>query len=94
MDIQDDSEREKLIREGQMTPFGTTSSASKTVSFPRPNKIYTQKHLSLEKKNSTLKSKAEMISSGEMTPFGTILDTADTSHRLKDIYIFCSFSIF
>lgn len=81
-----DYEREKLIREGQMTPFGTTSNASKTVSFPRPSKIYTEKHLYVGEKKSTLKSKTEMISCGEMTPFGTILESADTSNRLKYMY--------
>ena len=75
-----DSEREKLIREGQMTPFGTTSSASKTVSFPRPNKSYIEKRVS-SVKAPTLKSKAEMISCGEMTPFGTIMEQTDTSSR-------------
>ncbi|XP_063880762.1 DNA excision repair protein ERCC-6-like [Scylla paramamosain] len=84
IDMKDNSEREKLIREGQMTPFGTTSNASKTVSFPRPSKIYTEKHLSVGKKDSTLKSKTEIISCGEMTLFGTILEPADTSNRLSD----------
>lgn len=88
IEVKDDSEREKLIREGKMTPFGTTATASKTVSFPRPNKSYTEEHVAVENKKTALKSKAEMISCGEMTPFGTIMETVDTSSRSQNTYFF------
>lgn len=78
-DIMDDNEREKLIREGQMTPFGTISTASKTVSFPRPAKPYTKEPVSVRKKVASKDAaKAEMISRGEMTPFGTIIRPSDS----------------
>ncbi|KAG0730219.1 DNA excision repair protein ERCC-6 [Chionoecetes opilio] len=83
IEMKPDIEREKLIREGQMTPFGTTSTASKTVSFPRPNKSHAERHVVLKNKGPPLKSKAEMISCGEMTPFGTIVEPTDTSSRLS-----------
>lgn len=72
-------EREKLIREGKMTPFGTVMSqnSSKTVSVLRPAHTPMEKRMAAETlKGKVAKrepSKADMIKSGEMTPFGTIV---------------------
>lgn len=77
-EVEDDKEREKLIREGQMTPFGTISTASKTVSFPRPPQRHMKGPIAVGKKyTSRDATKAELISRGEMTPFGTVLQPAD-----------------
>ncbi|XP_063599874.1 DNA excision repair protein ERCC-6-like [Penaeus indicus] len=72
-------EREKLIREGKMTPFGTVMSqnSSKTVSVLRPAHTPMEKRMAAEalkkKAASGGPSKADMIKSGEMTPFGTVV---------------------
>lgn len=72
-------EREKLIREGKMTPFGTVMSqnSSKTVSVLRPAHTPMEKRMAAEalkrKGASGGPSKADMIKSGEMTPFGTVV---------------------
>ncbi|KAG7163278.1 DNA excision repair protein ERCC-6-like [Homarus americanus] len=79
-----ENERDRLIRNGQMTPFGTamTSTASRTVSV-RPT------HRPLEKRpvvgavqEQSIKkrpTRAEMISSGDMTPFGSVVKMAESS---------------
>lgn len=74
-------DREKLIREGKMTPFGTVMSqnTSKTVSVLRPAHTPMEKRMAATaRKNlgSKAPSKADMIKSGEMTPFGTVVKTA------------------
>lgn len=74
------NEKERLIREGKMTPFGTvmSSSSSKTVSFVRPSVTQSEKrksHVAAQKKKS---EKESLISTGEMTPFGSVVSTTKT----------------
>lgn len=89
-----DTERDRLIREGQMTPFGTTMTSSKTVTVFRPNYTPVATSLALEalQNNSINKrpAKAEMISSGEMTPFGSVVKTPNKSPKPSKGYVgFC-----
>lgn len=92
-DIMDDKEREKLIREGQMTPFGTISTASKTVSFPRPPKPYLKEPVPVRKKVANKDAaKAEMISRGEMTPLGTVMHPSN-SNRFVCVCSVCVFPL-
>ncbi|XP_071515644.1 DNA excision repair protein ERCC-6-like [Panulirus ornatus] len=78
-----DIERDRLIREGQMTPFGTAMTNSKTVAVLQPSHTQVETGLAIAafQKRSINKrpAKAEMISSGEMTPFGTVVKTSDKS---------------
>lgn len=81
------SEKERLIREGKMTPFGTTvnSVSSKTVLAPPrhtlPPGVEIQSPGTTCRKNIVKKgpTKAELISSGEMTPFGTVVKSTSSS---------------
>ncbi|KAK7076758.1 DNA excision repair protein ERCC-6 [Halocaridina rubra] len=78
-------DKEKLIREGKMTPFGTVmaGSASMTVSVKRSSfsKLRNQKPVSKPQKATNAKgpSKEDMVSSGEMTPFGSVVKTTEKS---------------
>lgn len=73
-----------------MTPFGTVSTASKTVSFPRPAKRRTMEPFTKGKK-LTLKNpiEADAISFGEIMPFVTSLQSS-VSERFVFICLVCS----
>ncbi|XP_064087778.1 DNA excision repair protein ERCC-6-like [Macrobrachium nipponense] len=74
------NEKERLIREGKMTPFGTvmSSTSSKTVSFVRPNVTQSEKRKSQAAAQKKKSEKESLISTGEMTPFGSVVSTTKT----------------
>ncbi|XP_045614522.2 DNA excision repair protein ERCC-6 isoform X2 [Procambarus clarkii] len=78
------NERARLIREGQMTPFGTTmtSGASRTVSVRPGQAVMKEGRTVLTSQEKSIKkgpTKAELISSGEMTPFGTVIKMSNNN---------------
>ncbi|KAK8732787.1 hypothetical protein OTU49_006925 [Cherax quadricarinatus] len=78
------NERERLVREGQMTPFGTvmTSKTSRTVSVQPSHILMKNKaRATLQAESKKGPTKAEMISAGEMTPFGTVLNMSISSAK-------------
>lgn len=81
-----------MIREGQMTPFGTAmnSSSSRTVSVPRPSHTPMEKNMTkaaAQKKSLKGPTKADMISSGEMTPFGTVVRASEKTFAVSKGYV-------
>ncbi|CAL4144469.1 unnamed protein product, partial [Meganyctiphanes norvegica] len=85
--VKSNKEKEQMIRDGKMTPFGTivTPGTSKTIVFPQQKNYFLQNVRKIQNKSVADKkvTKEDLIKTGKMTPFGTIIESSDNERNIS-----------